>query len=177
MTYFGQTTYTASQASGVTACGENETTYVCPGSGPQNVKELSVYCSYVSSPGNIRLGVYNSAGTTLIGQGNAEKAITDTLAWKGHMTPYECSNMQLVGGTSYRLFASIDTNINYGYAAGSYGAYKLTDYTGGLPAAIPAKDGDLGVNIAIRCGVDPPAFLKSINWWDQSQTVGGKVCC
>ena len=165
-TYFGNQTESAEDwdsSSPIAAWYVNG--YVCPGSGTQNIQELSSKCCLEgANPANIRLGVYNSSGTTLIAEGTGEVAVSGSspTTWQGHMTQSAvkaaggASPGQLVGGTTYLLVVANDqggTYILYSRRSLAGGlSYYPTDYTSGMPASI-SQDGALDHEYCIRCGV------------------------
>ena len=167
--YFGQQTQTFTDA--VNSGGilyETVATFACPGSGNQNIQELSAYIDRNAVTVSIRLGVYDSTGATLIAEGTAAQALAGAgLAWQGHMTQADVkaaggvSPGVLVGGVSYILglaFGSAGGSANLGYTTGgSADNYKVTDYTGGMPEPLPTPDGSAGYRSCVRCGVDPAA--------------------
>ena len=168
-TYFGQQSGDLIDTPSEAVTMWCETAYTCPGSGSQNIQELSVSCYQVGAA-NIRLGVYNSTGTTLIAEGTSEVAVAangGAPAWQGHMTQASVkaaggsSPGVLTGGASYRLAISQDAANNLKYnllttgAAGLFSG-KFTDYTGGMPSALPVPDFQPSdAEPSIRCGVDP----------------------
>lgn len=171
-TYFGQQTQTGNDDVGAIASFWTLANFACPGSGNQNIQELSAYV-YQTQAVNIRLGVYTTAGV-LVAEGTGEIAVVangGAYAWQGHMTQASvkaaggASPGVLVGGTSYKLALSCDYNgsaLQFGYTgtnANDY--YKLTDYTGGMPANLPASDGQ-AYQYCIRCGVEAAAGGLSI---------------
>jgi hypothetical protein len=90
---------------------------------------------------DIRLGIYNSAGTALLAEtGVIRLATSSTDTWQG-----EAVSVDLVGGTDYILAWTVHTGNNvyttHADETRSDGSYKGTDYTAGLPASLPAPDG------------------------------------
>lgn len=173
MTYFGCQTGSSLQYIGPwtawTGVG-----YACPGSGLQNVIELSMNCYIYSGSPTIRLAIYNSAGTTLIGQGSAAVTVTGaSLTYQGHMTGAQCNNMQLTGGTTYLLVATIKTatQVAFGYDAaypgGTTSYIQSGDYTGGFPGSITPTNTGSPYENQIRCGVTPAAVMNPFLPWNQ----------
>jgi hypothetical protein len=163
-TYFGNNTTSAGSDSGYSArCVRNDTafvSYLCPGSGTQNVQELS---AYVGVSGNVKLAIYSNDYSTLIGQGAAETAVSTGPAWQGHMTAAAMATnpTQLTGGVEYVLVMTLDSNNTtiYNTAAGdSVCQYSGTgsDYTGStFPTPLGGSWGTSGyAEWCIRCGVD-----------------------
>jgi hypothetical protein len=129
--------------------------------------ELSFYCfAYYGGSPTIRLGIYNSDGTTLIGQGSAAVTVTGASdTWQGHMTAAQCSNMQLTGGSVYLLIATMDaTGIRYGYSTPDSvnASYRGNDYTAGFPASITQGGSSSDAEPCIRCDVNPASIQESI---------------
>lgn len=168
-TYFGRQTYNTDDwltGGGVTIW--HEAGYTCPGSGNQNVQELSALCRLISSTSNIRLGIYNSSRSTLIGEGTSEVAIVGgSLSWQGHMSQSAVkaaggsSPCVLVGGTTYILAMSYDatgSGVNFGYQdpVTSGWSYIDRDYTGGFASSLEIGF-DQNIEYCIRCGVDAAA--------------------
>lgn len=160
--YFGGTDI-AGNPSGVTNNNDNTIIfwkpYTCPGSGNKLVQELSAMMYPTGGlTGIIRLGIYDSTGTTLLGQGISSTSVIGTFDnWQGHMTPASLSvnPLILVGGTDYILALTIGGITCYSTHVDetrSNGSYNLTDYTGGLPAAVPSITGSYYM-YPIRCGV------------------------
>jgi hypothetical protein len=133
--------------------------WTCPGTGTQNIVELSVYGYINTGTPNIRLSIYSSDGATKIAEGTAEVAVTGgSYSWQGHMTAASMGNATLVGGTSYKLVCGADNDMAMRSKSGSSGIarYTLSDYTGGSPSSLPAGTGNTLIQ-AIRCGVEPAA--------------------
>jgi len=174
LSYFGyqDTSGATSTTWGEFSLGNNSYTtgFTCPGIGTQNVGELSLY-TYGS--GNIRLGVYNSAGNSKLVEGTAEVAVSGASpSWQGHMTAAACGNGTLTGGTTYRIFATEDNSGVYWFykSPGSNNSccYAFADYTGGLPASMPGDSLDNDVYL-MRCGVEPAAAgrtTKNTDAWN-----------
>jgi hypothetical protein len=140
----------------------DDDSFACPGSGNQNIQDLSVRCR-PSGSCNVRLGVYSSDGSTLIAEGTGEVAISGAgYSWQGHMTQASVkaaggsSPGVLVGGTSYRLAWTQDGGWYVPVQTGYGGIhYYATDYTGGMPANTSGLTGTWGTGRHhIRCGVD-----------------------
>ena len=145
MAYFGACTG-AGVASGTT--GNNDASflfwraYTCPDTGTQH---LSMLESMVNSNGatdvDIRLGIYNSAGTALLAQtGVIRLATSSTDTWQG-----EAVSVDLVGGTDYILAWTVKAGTGayttHADETRSDGSIKDTDYTAGLPTPLPAPIG------------------------------------
>lgn len=153
-------------------------TFSCPGSGNQNIQELSIYVDRNGVTCNIRLGVYS--GSNLVAETTSSIGLAGAgLTWQGGMSQSAVkaaggsSPGILVGGSSYTFgFASLgaDGNPNLGYTTGgSSDNYTLTDYTSGMPATVPAGS-SAGYRSCVRCGVDPAIvppvdrLLNSLAW-------------
>lgn len=137
--------------------------YTCPGSGNKNIQSLLIYCDQHLGASNIRIGVYSSDGSTLIAEGTAAVAITTTPSWQGHATQADVkaaggsSPGVLVGGTSYKLAWTCsvvpDAYVQSGVSGSLY--CTNTDYTGGMPSALPGSPTNIGhFEPAILCDVE-----------------------
>ena len=115
-------------------------TFTCPGSGTQNILELSAMVHVGSGSPNIRLAVYSSDYSTLIAQGTSEVVASGASdSWQGHMTAASVGNATLTGGTVYILVVSFDSgnlNTDHAHADTSYGYYNVTDFTGGYSGSL-----------------------------------------
>lgn len=168
-TYFGcQTTDYDNIAYGP-AISITAVAYTCPGSGSQNIQELSAYCMRSGGTAvNVRLGVYTTAGA-LVAEGTGEVAVTGSSnAWQGHMSQSAVkaaggsSPGVLTGGTNYYLVFACDGTVSQALLLGGAATYKYTasDYTGGMPSDISGSffttDAGAGSESqqTIRCGVD-----------------------
>lgn len=162
--YFGQQTQTSGSnpGGGGTAIAEwSAGTFTCPGSGSQNIQELS--CYIFGANVSLRLGVYD-AGNNLIAEGTSAIVVTGAAySWQGHMTQASVkaaggvSPGVLVGGTAYKIAWARNANAASVTFGGTTGAdnYKLADYTAGMIATLPAADGTDALAHCVRCGVDP----------------------
>jgi hypothetical protein len=153
---------TNASAGSVWICNNPSThSFVCPGTGNQTIKELSVMAHKDSGAPNGRVAIYNSAGTTKICEGTAEFALAGTTdTWQGHLTQADMTPnpATLVGGTAYIIVVTFDATqvgTTHGDASNTSGVYGLSDYTGGFPASLSAA----GQTYCwpVRCGVEPPA--------------------
>lgn len=175
ITYFGYTDESGSGwdsgDSGYTIWNGN-LVFTCPGTGLQNVEEISCYLRLDSGSGNVRLAVYSLDGATKICEGSSEVAVVGAGSWQGHIgagniTP---NPAQLTGGTSYKIAFTLDSNtVGPKYATGATAGdfiYKtVSDYTGGFPAALPGSPSEFSVYFSLRCGVEPAgtAFTREIS--------------
>jgi hypothetical protein len=147
-------------------------TFVCPGSGPQVISDLSGYVRNTAGSPLIRVGIYSVAGA-LIASGSSQVAVSSgSYAWVGHQTATAISPnpATLTGGTAYRLalyFDSTGTCDIQAQPGGSSGdtGYDGNSYATALPGTLPA-----GTSFAdwfvIRCGVNPafiPAWARGSN--------------
>ena len=164
-TYFGQQTQTGTDNPSGPLIMWTDATFACSGTGNQNIQELSCFL-FTTGTVHMRVGVYNSAGTVLVAEGTASITVAGgSLAWQGHMAQANvkaaggASPGVLVGGTSYRLAFALDATIsNFGKSDGVQSHYTVgTDYTGGMPSALPAQTDVINFLYCIRCGVDPAA--------------------
>jgi len=109
-------------------------TFTCPGSGSQTVQEISAFVKK-NTAYNIRLAIFDSAGTTLIAQGTAAVAVSGAADnWQGHLaqaniTPNPAT---LTGGTNYKIAitSSGDTTSDHWITGASgIGLFVSTDFT------------------------------------------------
>ena len=150
-------------------------TFTCPGSGDQNIQELSSYVNLNTATPScaIRLGVY-SASNTKVAEGTSAVAITSGAAWQGHMSQAAVkaaggvSPGVLTGGVEYKIavaygaYSSGAMTVSYDSGASANMPYKVQDSTGGDLPALPTPDGSDSPFYSMRCGVDsagppPPA--------------------
>ncbi len=172
-TYFGNQAHTYDDDFGeiVTIFGWYDRTYghyTCPGSGTQNIQELSAYVSKGAPAVNMRMGVYTSVSSpVLVAEGIGEVAVVGTLAWQGHMTQVSVkaaggsSPGQLTGGAEYIFAVTVDyagSSIligSYTRSANTASMYNTTDNTGGMPSGLSSGTDAGGQEYNLRCGVDP----------------------
>src|SRR5256885_12460690 len=91
--------------------------YTCPGSGTQVIQEITADLKNVTNY-NIRLAVFDTAGTTKLAEGTAAVAVVGASdSWHGHIgqaniTPNPAN---LTGGTNYiiALTSSGDSQTNH----------------------------------------------------------------
>jgi hypothetical protein len=151
-TYFGGTPGTqANNDSGYTAWG----TYTCPGSGSQAVTVCGAYGHAISTtPVNLRIAIYDSAGTTLIAQ---SAAFTGVHNGGVNIWQYAPISATLTGGASYKLALSIGSagwSCEAMTSSITDGNYEPVDYTsGGFPASLPTPDNQYYM-YPLRIGVD-----------------------
>src|SRR6476659_1726674 len=94
-TYFGQQTRVSDDNPGGPAIFWSNANYTCPGTGDQNIQELSIFA--FGSGAHFRVGVYTTAGA-LVAEGTSSILITGAaLAWQGHMTQ---ASVKAAGGVS-----------------------------------------------------------------------------
>jgi hypothetical protein len=177
-TYFGVVNSDGSDITG-TPGSDSDTTcldwinesFTCPGSGNQNIQEISVKC-YPNGGCNIRCGIYSSDGSTLIAEGTGEVALTGTTyAWQGHMSQAAVkaaggsSPGVLVGGTTYRLAWTQDGAWLADYYLGVGGIHytSSSDNTAGMPANAQSGTIWTGGQHFIRVGVSPAASTVTIS--------------
>jgi hypothetical protein len=152
------------------------TPYICPGSGTQNVVELSCFMkSFNDSPttGQGRLAVYNSS-YNLVFQTTLLSATSNTPSWIGLTTGFLDSALNVISPTFtsgqiyYLAFSGGPKSARYAYRHTTSGDsyYQNNTYYGtdGYPTSINLatwyQDDDY--QYAIRCGVDPAAGGVSI---------------
>jgi len=116
--------------------------YMCPGSGVVPLTRLeSCVNSNNQSDVDLRLAIYNAAGTTLLAETNTFRlAISNVDSWQGGAVA-----VNLVGGTDYILaWASGPSNpvhSSHSDETRSHGEYRPVDYSAGFPASLPPRDG------------------------------------
>ncbi len=172
--YFGNVANTAGDLPGGTGHvggGQSYTAwnynkvYTCPGSGNQDIQDISSYCDFGGGTAKIRLAVYSSDGTTLMAESSGDITVGsgDGAAWKGSLSAGVITQYhQLVGGTNYRIIVSPKAggNIDQYYTSAGYTAddhrFNTTDYTAGFPATAPLGT-DFLVEACLRCGVQSAA--------------------
>ena len=144
---------------------KNYTTgFSCPGSGLQNVTELSAWVRFIQNTPHIRIAVYDNGATpTLMAQGNAAVLISGGPSWQGHVGAAAITQTTaLTGGVTYLLGYTKDSfSNNEYYIAGSANDYEFiaaTEYTAGWPSTL-SHTGTTGsaVRYCIRCGVEAAA--------------------
>jgi hypothetical protein len=155
-------------------------TYTCPGSGSQTLQTLGAYC-HKESGGNayVRVGIYNSAGTTLIAQ-TSGMAITVNDSVDSWLE--EAVSATLTGGTDYIIawaaHPSVDVYCDHVDETRSDAAYKYIDYSAGLPSSLPTPDDDYYM-YAVRAKVEaagggqiarPVSDVSVGNWTASSGT-------
>lgn len=149
--YFGNNVLGGTQLAGVFTITRP---YVCPGTGPQTVTSLEIYASGVGT-GAVRMGIYDSAGTTLICQGTAAVTTVAGPSFQGHLgqvniTPNPTT---LTGGTTYLLSITQNATGNMRYSTGtSLTEYNTTDFTAGMPATATRTTAST-VEPALRVGL------------------------
>lgn len=110
-TFFGNQTQDTSDTPGggsaILVANAAAISFACPGTGNQNIQELS--CLVFGSSGTYRVGIYTTAGV-LVAEGTSAITLTGaSLAWRGHLTQADVkaaggsSPGVLTGGTSYRF--------------------------------------------------------------------------
>ena len=160
---------TADDSGGWTWTCHTGSSFACPGSGNQTVKELSTIVSINSGTPHVRLVLYDSLGN-MVCQGSAEVVVTAGYSWQGHMTASALTPaggsagdpVTITGGSQYRIGVSRDASgVLATYKSGTVTNgdidYGATDYTGGWPATIPTGTDYTVLLTSIRCGVEPAA--------------------
>lgn len=162
-TYFGQQD-TSSNATAAAGIRWNVSIYY-QSSIAGTVTSLEAYLDATAGTGQFRIGLYDSAGTTLICEGNAATTTSTTEGWQTNASPTgACS---VATGTNYTLAITFSSNdIKYFYLTGetTNWATNTTDYTAGMPASLPTVTPS-NRNLAIRIGVtatSPPASSSSL---------------
>lgn len=131
--------------------------YTCPGSGSQTIVEISADVKNVTNY-NIRLAIYDTAGTTLIAQGTAAVAVSGAAdSWQGHLTQANITPnpASLTGGTNYLIVVSASGDMQTNHAlsgASGIGQFAAADETAGYPASLPAGTG-VSIVFPVRVGV------------------------
>ena len=82
--YFGNTTPSANFYGDTSGYWNAAQAFTCPGSGNYNLISLGLYAKKGTETGNIRIAIYDAAGS-FIAQGSAEVAVDNTTAqWWEH---------------------------------------------------------------------------------------------
>ena len=141
--------------------GNLTATFTCPGTGSQDVVELSCRAFYVGTQTYVRLSIYTSDGSTKICEGVGKTALPSSIGWVGHgslmsnaLTP---TTPTLTGGDTYLVRASFDgsgNQANICTSSGSGDGYSSSDYYDGYPSTAPSLS-DLPGLMCIRVGVQP----------------------
>jgi len=149
--------------------GAYTTGFTCPGSGLQNIDEISAWVSDTSNnPGSIRLAVYDALEGNLMAQGSAQVRVGSgsSASWQGHMSAGAITvSHQLTGGTTYYIQYSKDCDplatIEY-FIAGSAGDFVWDgrDATGGFPDPAEALSNSTAARYCMRCGVSSAASIE-----------------
>ena len=158
----------ASGSTGSPVASWNQSEFTCPGSGTQQIEDLSLYCAgnQSSQGGKLRLGIYDNNGN-LVCQGIGYIAPVwngGILEWQGYFGPSSITPnpATLTGGNSYTLVYTVGgvsgNWLNLGSPpnppASTY--YVGTDFTAGLPSMLPGSaTSSTGGGQAIRCGIYP----------------------
>lgn len=164
VTYFGECDSSGTQPGGLSHQPAGWTVwnsgrkFACPGSGNQDVQDLSVWIDFATSGIHVRVAVYSDDGSTLMAQGSSAVAVS-ALGWQGHLSAGAITQSSpLVGGTNYRLIASSDGNAEWYYvvtgSANDNQFVNALDETAGYPGTAPSGT-DFGAHLVIRCGVQP----------------------
>jgi len=144
----------------------NAITFTCPGTGTQVVQEISADVKNVTNY-NIRLAVFNTAGTTKFAEGTAAVAVTGaTDSWQGHMTAANITPnpANLTGGTNYviAITSSGDTQSDHcSNVGGTDGNFNASDLTGGFGATLPSATASSLV-FPVRVGVVAAAAASGV---------------
>jgi hypothetical protein len=105
---------------------------------------------------NIRLAVYNSAGTVKIAEGTSAVAVTGASdSWQGHLTQASITPnpATLTGGTNYIIAITGSGDIQTNHArSGVSDKFDATDNTAGFPASLPAGS-NASLLFPVRVGV------------------------
>ena len=149
---------TSSGTGGAETDWNNTTTFTCPGSGTQQVQEISAFIKRVTAY-NFRLAIFDAAQTTLLAQGTAAVAAAGASDnWQGHLT---ASNItpnpaNLTGGTTYTLAitSSGDTESDHWLTGASgTGRFVSTDFTAGFTNASLGSPSAATLVPPVRVGV------------------------
>ena len=149
--------------------GAYTTGFTCPGSGLQNIDEISAWVSDTSNdPGSIRLAVYDALEGNLMAQGSARVRVGSgsSASWQGHMSAGAITvSHQLTGGTTYYIQYAKDcdpsTTIEY-YITGSAGDFVWygRDATGGFQDPADALSNGTAGRYCMRCGVSSATSIE-----------------
>jgi len=140
------------------------TSFVCPGTGTQDVKELGIRARDVSvGSDHVRVALYNTDGS-FVCQGSAEITVSaNTHAWYTHTSFVDAAGSaispQITGGTAYLIAVTADGANIYIAANGTRtnnNKYSSNDYTGGFPSSYTPSTTSTPI-CCCRCGVEPAA--------------------
>jgi hypothetical protein len=140
------------------------TGFTCPGSGLQNIDEISAWVHKPSTAGNIRLAVYD-VSRNLMAQGSAAVAVNSGPSWQGHMTSGGITTTtQLTGGTTYYIRYTKNSNVTSEYyitgSAGDFGYTEATLDIDGYSNPADAFVGSTSGRYCMRCGVSSAASIE-----------------
>lgn len=154
-------------------------TFTCPGAGTQQIQEISAFLKR-NTAYNIRLAVFDSAGTTLLAQGTAAVAVAGAADnWQGHLVAANITPnpANLTGGTNYKIAvtSSGDTTSDHWITGASgIGQFVGTDFTAGFTNASLGSPSNATLVPAVRVGVGtiapgsvPPVggFINPVALW------------
>jgi hypothetical protein len=171
ISYFGKTSSIGSDAyllvDGRQSANTANTTFTCPGTGNEDIVELSAYLqTYQGSP-LVRLAVYDLSGN-LMAQGNAAFTPTVTFGWQGHIGAANITQINpLVGGQNYKLAITSSGDgsnfiaIKYSVGAAGDWKYDSADYTGGFPSAYNPASNQSQL-LSVRAGVSSAETLGAV---------------
>lgn len=140
------------------ATGGNDT-FVCPGSGVQNVESLKLFGkSNGGTPGYMRMAVYDGSKNLVFQHASKFLVIGSVSTWQGD-TSFSPSSPTLTGGASYYIANSWDTSNDmqvYYRTVTSAMRYisPYTYYNDGFPASFTGA-ANLSREYSVRCGVEP----------------------
>jgi len=157
-TYFGENVEDTSPIYCTGKMSWRAAAFSCPGSGDQDVKELSVYAKTLGGNCDVRLGLYSSG--TLICESPTITFSGTSLAWRSATADFSWPTAvkKLTGGSSYVLAFATNTGgdgFQIGYHGGTWGDEKnvTTDYSAGMPSSLPTGSSG-SPHHDVRCGVD-----------------------
>lgn len=133
--------------------------FTCPGTGPQNVVDISSYCRSTAGSPQLQCAVYDDAGTTLMARGTSAVSITGSVGFQGHQSAGVITQSStLTGGNLYCFFHTLSGATSSVYTSdlntnNAFG-YELATYVGSIPAAVPTPTGNLRAYMC-RIGVEP----------------------
>lgn len=175
---FGNSDYSGGSASGYggyTLGNKSTVFYACPGTGDQTVDYFKFYGRHSSGATNIKIAIYSTDLSTLIGQSETTSINSSTAQW---WTLNPSGTITLTGGTSYAFAFSISStngdNLYFYYktTTSGYCGQQSGNYTEtGFPSSLT-----LGTNItrepAILVGVSAASSEYTVTY-DGNGNTGG----
>lgn len=139
------------------------TAFTCPGSGNQDVVDISAYVTATSGSPTIQMAIYSEDGSTLMSRGTSAVTMSGGPSWQGHQSAGVITqSVPLVGGVRYIVFQTHSATGVYSIHGNSaeLGSTKSslnqTSYIGAIPTSTPATNGSIFAAM-VRVGVQAQA--------------------